>query len=71
MLCRQPVPGVAGLAMFGEGWFGRQMEGGAFSAGVRLTGKQRPTWDITLVGAAFDGSVGASPIPLVGLTIPF
>lgn len=57
--------------MVGEGWFGRQMEGGAFSAGVRLTGKQRPTWDITLVGAAFDGSVGASPIPLVGLTIPF
>lgn len=60
-----------GVAFIGESWFGRPMEGGAFSAGVRLIGKRRTTWDITLVGVATDGFFEVSPLPLVGLTVPF
>lgn len=60
-----------GVAFVGESWFGRPMEGGAFSAGIRLIGKRRTTWDITLVGVANDGFVEVSPLPLVGLAVPF
>lgn len=59
------------MAFIGESWFGRPMEGGAFSAGIRLIGKRRATWDFTLVGVANNGFVEVSPLPLVGLTAPF
>ncbi|MCB0562889.1 MAG: hypothetical protein KDD01_00785 [Phaeodactylibacter sp.] len=61
----------SGMALTAESWFGRPMSGGAFSAGVRLIGKRRTSWDISLVGVAFDGEAVVSPLPLVGLTVPF
>lgn len=59
------------LAFTTESWFGRPMEGGAFSAGVRLIGRRGNSWDIALAGAAGDGSVVVSPFPLLGITVPF
>lgn len=61
----------SGVALTTESWFGQPMSGGAFSAGVRLIGKRRTSWDISLVGVAVDGDVVVSPFPLVGLTAPF
>lgn len=60
-----------GMAFTAESWFGRPLSGGIFTFGVRLIGKRRNSRDITLVGVSSDGEVLMSPLPLVGVTLPF